>query len=97
MAGYIHIFRTEAATGTYGAPSIAEYQLNYVTGGKTFGGTMDETRLEEFLVRDVGFTADVTAEILDRVRLHGNVTLPDVEIRTSEAGAMGLRELPSDY
>jgi hypothetical protein len=97
MAGYIHIFRNEVATGTYGAPVIAEYQLNYVAGGKTFGGTMNEGRLEEFLVHDVGFTIDTTAEILDRVRLHGNVTLPDVEIRENEASAAGLRELPSDY
>lgn len=97
MAGYIHIFRSEVATGTYGARAIAVYQLNYVSGGKTFAGTMSEARLEEFMVHDVGFTADTAAEILDRVRLHGNVTLPDVEIRTSDASAAGLRELPSDY
>jgi hypothetical protein len=97
MAGYIHIFRTEASTGTYGARAIAEYQLNYVSGGKSFGGTMDEVRLEEFLTHDVAMTPDTTGEIHDRVRLHGNVTLPDVEIRESEAGAAGLRELPSDY
>lgn len=97
MAGYIHIFRTEAATGTYGSSAIVEYQLNYVTGGKTFAGTMDDARLEEFLSHNVGYTADTAAEILDRVRLYGNVTLPDVEIRESEAGASGLHELPSDY
>ena len=97
MAGYIHIFRNEVATGTYGARAIAEYQLNYVVGGKSFAGSMDEARLEEFLVHDVGFTPDTTAEILDRVRLHGNVTLPDIEIRENEASAAGLREMPSDY
>lgn len=95
MAGYIHIFRTEAATGTYGNSST-EYQLTYATGKVSWAATFDEAGLEEFLIHDVGLTPENAAEAVTRARLQGNATISEVHIPENEAGAMGLRQMPSD-
>ena len=96
MAGYIHIFRSEVATGTLGR-SAAEYQLTYTTGGNSYASSFGEAELEEFLVRHVGLTLDEAGTVMDRVRLQGNATLPDIELRETEIGAMGLEQSPSDF
>lgn len=95
MAGYIHIFRTELATGTYGS-SITEYQLTYTSGRNSWARTFDGEGLEEFLVHDVGLAPEDAATILDRARLQGNVTVADINIPESEAGALGLQQMPVD-
>ena len=95
MAGYIHIFRNEVRTGTYGT-SATEYQLTYTTGRVSWAATFDEPGLEEFLTHDVGLTPENAAEAVSRARLQGNATIPDVHIPENEAGAMGLRQMPSD-
>jgi hypothetical protein len=95
MAGYIHIFRNEVATGTYGS-SATEYQLTYTSGRNSWAGTFDEAGLEEFLANDVGLTEENAAEAVVRARLQGNVTITDVEISEHEAGPRGLHQMPSD-
>lgn len=95
MAGYIHIFRTDVATGTYGSSST-EYQLTYATGKISWAATFDEGGLEEFLVHDVGLTPEQAAEAVSRARLQGNATISEVRIPEHEAGAMGLRQMPAD-
>ena len=95
MTGYIHIFRNEIATGTYGS-SATEYQLTYTAGRNSWAGTFDETTLEEFLTSDVGLSAKNAAEAVVRARLHGNVTINDVDIPEHEAVARGLHQMPSD-
>ena len=95
MAGYIHIFRNEVRTGTYGSSST-EYQLTYASGRVSWAATFDEARLEEFLRDDVGLTPEQAAEAVTRARLQGNATISEVHIPENEAGAMGLRQMPSD-
>ncbi len=95
MAGYIHIFRNEVATGTYGS-SMPEYQLTYTTGKVSWAATFDEAGLEEFLTRDVALSAENAAEAVRRARLQGNATISEVHIPENEAGAMGLRQMPAD-
>lgn len=95
MAGYIHIFRNEVATGTYGSSST-EYQLTYTTGKVSWAATFDEGGLEEFLTHDVGLTTENAAEAVSRARLQGNANISDVHIPENEAGAMGLRQMPAD-
>ena len=95
MAGYIHIFRNEVATGTYGSSSPA-YQLTYTTGKMSWASTFDEAGLEEFLTHDVGLTPEQAAEAVSRARLQGNSTISEVHIPEHEAGAMGLRQMPAD-
>lgn len=95
MAGYIHIFRTDVATGTYGSSS-PEYQLTYATGKVSWAATFDEAGVEEFLVHDVGLTPENAREAVTRARLQGNATISEVHIPESEAAAMGLRQMPTD-
>ena len=97
MAGYIHITRAGAATGTYGASALPEYQLTYVTGGNSFVRTFSDAGMEEFLASYIGLTADEAAAAIDRVRLHGNATIPEVGLSEQTAAALGLTQLPSDY
>ncbi len=95
MAGYIHIFRNEVATGTYGGSAV-EYQLTYALGTHSWAGTFDEAGLEEFLEKQVGLPAESVAEAVSRARLQGNVNISEVTIKESEAGAMGLHQMPAD-
>jgi len=95
MAGYIHIFRIDVATGTYGS-SATEYQLTYTNGKVSWAATFDEGGLEEFLDKQVGLAAPNVAEAVTRARLQGNVTIAEVEIPESEVAAMGLNQMPSD-
>jgi hypothetical protein len=95
MAGYIHIFRSNAATGTYGI-GYPEYQLTYNTGTSSWARVFDEASLEEFLLSNLGLAEDTAGAVMDRARLHGNVTIADVDIPENEAGTMGMRQMPSD-
>jgi len=95
MAGYIHIFRIEVATGTYGS-AATEYQLTYTNGKVSWAATFDEAGLEEFLEKEVGLATVNVAEAVTRARLQGNVTIADVDIPETEMGAMGLNQMPSD-
>ena len=95
MAGYIHIFRSEVATGTYGN-SVPEYQLTYSNGNLSWAGTFSEAGLEEFLSEQLGLAAQNVAEAVARARLQGNVTIADVHVPETELGAMGLSQMPSD-
>ncbi len=95
MPGYIHIFRSEVATGTYGS-SLTEFQLTYTSGRHSWAGTFDEAGLEEFLTHEVSLPAETAAEVVKRARLHGNVTISEVSIPENEAGALGLRQMPND-
>ena len=95
MTGYLHIFRSDVATGTFGRP-IPEFQLTYTSGRQSWARTFDEESLEEFLVSELALTPEYTEEIMDRVRLQGNVTVPDIEIAEVEASAMRLHQMPSD-
>ena len=95
MAGYVHITRTDVATGTYGR-SAEEYRFIYTAGGNSWARTFDDRGLEEFLTSEVGLPPNVAGEIANRARLHGNVTVPDIALRESELPAMQLTQLPSD-
>lgn len=95
MAGYIHIFRNEVATGTYGS-SATEYQLTYSNGKLSWAGTFHEAGLEEFLTDHIGLAPENVAEAVTRARLQGNVTIAEVHVPENELGAMGLTQMPSD-
>ena len=95
MAGYIHIFRTDVATGTYGI-AATEYQLTYTNGKISWAKTFDEGALEEFLEKDLAIPPENVAEAVTRARLQGNVTISEVDVPESELGAMGLSQMPSD-
>ena len=96
MAGYVHITRAGAATGTYGATAVPEYQLTYVSGSESFARTFMEADLEEFLVAHLALDADVTASVMDRTRLHGNATVSEVDLPSQTAAALGFVQLPSE-
>ena len=51
----------------------------------------------KFLRSDAAIPADVVAAALEELRGAGKTTIADVEIRESEAPAMGLEQLPSDF
>jgi hypothetical protein len=96
MPGYANIFRLGAREGTYGKV-VGEYQFTYSDGGKSWARTFDdEASLIEFLQRDVAVSAEIAEKGMDELRRAGRTTLADVDIRESEAPAMGLRQLPSD-
>ncbi len=95
MAGYIHIFRSDVATGTYGS-SATEYQLTYSNGNVSYAGTFNEAGLEEFLTTQLALAPENVAEAVTRARLQGNVTIAEVHVPESELPAMGLHEMPSD-
>ncbi len=95
MAGYIHIFRNEVATGTYGS-SAPEYQLTYSNGKTSWAGTFNEAGLEEFLATQLGLAPENVSEAITRARLQGNVTIADVHAPESELAAMGLSQMPSE-
>jgi hypothetical protein len=97
MPGFVHIFRLGAREGTYGR-TVGEYQFTYNAAGKSWTRTFDdEASLIEFLRSDVALLVDVTTKAVDEVRRVGNTTIADVDIRESEAPAMGLEQLPTDY
>jgi hypothetical protein len=95
MAGYIHIFRSDVATGTFGS-SAPEYQFTYTSRGSSWTRSFDEVSLEEFLLNDLAFDYDVVADLMKSVRLHGNATVPEIDIRESDTSALGLKQMPSD-
>jgi hypothetical protein len=95
MVGYIHIFRNELATGTYGS-SATQYQLTYTSSGHSWAATFDEGRLEDFLA-EIGIPRISAAEAVNRARLQGNTTIADVTVHESELSAMGLQQMPTDY
>jgi hypothetical protein len=96
MSGYVHIFRLGMREGTYGK-IVGEYQFTYSASGKSWVRTFDdEASLLEFLRSDVAIPEDVAESALGELRRTGKTTIADVEIRESEAPAMGLEQLPSE-
>ena len=97
MLGFAHIIRLGVREGTYGR-TIGEYQFTYNDGRKSWVRTFDGgASLAEFLRSDAAIPADVVAAALEELRGAGKTTNADVEIRESEAPAMGLEQLPSDF
>src|SRR5205814_10179387 len=95
MPGYAHLIRLGVREGTYGK-TVGEYQFTYSEGSKSWVRTFDdEPSLAEFLISDVAIPADVVDRALNQLRAEGRVTLAEIEIRESEAPAMGLQQLPS--
>ncbi len=82
--------------GKYGGV-VREFQVNYNANGNTFSGVMPEEKLTEFLASKAGVSPDRLELILAELRRNHEFTLSDVEIRESEAPAMGLDQAPSDY
>ena len=95
MTGYLHIFRSDVATGTYVRP-VPEFQLTYTSGRHSWARTFDEDGLEEFLLSELALAPESTAEIMQRIRTDGNATIPDVSVSEEEMSAMKLLEMPSD-
>ncbi len=96
MPGYAHIIRVGLRDGTYGG-TVGEYQFTYTEGSNSWVRTFDgESSLAEFLASDIGVPGQVVDSTIDQLRREGNVTLADIDIRDSEAPAMGLEQLPSD-
>ena len=96
MPGYANLIRLGLREGTYGK-TIGEYQFTYSEGSKSWVRTFDdEPSLAEFLINDVAVPTDVVERAMDQLRGEGHVTLAEIDIRESEAPAMGLEQLPSD-
>jgi hypothetical protein len=96
MPGYAHIFRIGMREGTYGR-IVGEYQFTYSDGGKTWVRTFDDqAALSDFLGSDIAVPAEIIEKALEDLHRAGKTTIADVEIRESEAPAMGLEQLPSD-
>ena len=97
MAGYLHITRASAATGTHASAPAYEYQLTYVSAGSSYARNFAEQDIAGFLVSHFALDDDIAASVMDRVRLHGNATLPEVDLPSQTAAALGFVQLPSDY
>jgi len=96
MPGYAHLIRLGLREGTYGR-TVGEYQFTYSEGSKSWVRTFDdEPSLAEFLISDVAVPAIVVDKALDQRLEEGHVTLAEIDIRESEAPAMGLQQLPSE-
>ena len=95
MAGYIKIERSSMASGTYGH-TAEEYHLSYVTGSKAWGRTFDGAGLESFLTSNIGLTPARATAVVNQVKTQGSATVPEVNVRETEAAGMGLAELPSN-
>jgi hypothetical protein len=96
MPGYAHLIHLGLRDGTYGR-TIGEYQFTYNDGKNSWVRTFDgEPSLAEFLIGDVAVPPDVVDGALDQLRAEGHVTLAEIDIRESEAPAMGLEQLPSE-
>jgi len=96
MPGYANLVRLGLRDGTYGR-TVGEYQFTYVDGGKSWARTFDgEASLAEFLRSNVAVPAEVVDGALEKLRGEGHVTLAEVDIRESEAPAMGLELMPSE-
>ena len=97
MPGFAHIIRLGVREGTYGR-MLGEYQFTYHESGKSWVRTFDgEASLAEFLRSDVAISTEVVAAGMEELRASGKTTIADVEIRESEAPAMGLEQMPSEY
>ncbi len=97
MVGFAHIVLLGAREGTYGK-TLGQYQFTLNAGGNSWVRTFDnEEKLLEFLVSDIAVPGEVAQQAVAEARHTGNTTIADVEIRESEAPAMGLEQLPSDY
>lgn len=97
MPGFAHVIRLGAREGTYGK-IFGEYQFTYSEGGKAWVRVFDsEASLSEFLRSDAALAPDVVGGAIDQLLRAGNVTIADVEIKESDAAAMGLEQLPGDY
>ena len=96
MLGFAHVIRLGVREGTYGR-IVGEYQFTYNSGGNMWVRTFDdEASLAEFMGSDVAISPHVVASALEELSRSGSATVTDVEIRESEAPAMGLEQLPSD-
>ncbi len=97
MIGFAHIVLLGAREGTYGK-TLGQDQFTLNASGNSWVRTFDsEDKLLEFLVSDISLPAEIAESAVADVRQNGNTTIADVEIRESEAPAMGLEQLPSDY
>ncbi|MGI9100940.1 MAG: hypothetical protein ACR2IF_00720 [Terriglobales bacterium] len=94
MPGYVHIFRLGSEPHNGG--QAPRYQLNYTVGGNSYVRVFDPGGLDEFLRSNVGVTAEASDSVLQQLQRDGRATIAEVEIRESEAPAMGLEQLPSD-
>jgi hypothetical protein len=96
MPGYANLVRLGLREGTSGR-SVGAYQFTYVDGGRSWDRTFDqESALAEFLRSNVAVPAKVVDSALEELRGEGHVTLTEVDIRESEAPAMGLELTPSE-
>ncbi len=94
MPGRLHIFQLGTHKGKYG--DVRDYQVNYSNAGNTWTTTLDEDKLKEFLAYKAVVEKGAADRALAELHRAGHTTLPDIEIPESEAGAMGLVQLPSD-
>ncbi len=96
MPGYAHIVRLGLREGTYGR-TVGDYQFTYNASGKTWARTFeDEDSLAEFLVNNAAIPRDIADPAMSELARVGNATIANVEIPETEAGAMGLEQMPSE-
>ncbi len=97
MVGFAHIVLLGTREGTSGRV-FGQYQFTLSAGGNSWVRTFDrEERLLEFLRSDIAVTPAAAESALEELRRSGNTTIANIEFRESEAPAMGLEQLPSDY
>ncbi len=96
MAGYIHITRLSARTGSDNL-SADEYQVNYNTGGVTYAITWTEDQLAEFLRVKVPLEPTEFNKVMREVHEIGHANIGKVEISETEASALGMEMMPDDF
>ena len=95
-SGFAHIIALAVAEDSAGI-RVPQYQFTYNDGGNSYARTFDEFHLIEFLKGDLGLFPDIADRILTDVRTIGNATVRDVHIPETEAAAMGLMQVGSDF
>lgn len=96
MAGYIHITRLSARTGTDDLP-LDTYQVNYSVGGITYVAAWSEEELSDFLRIRVPLEQDDFDAVMARLHESGHANIGDVDIPQNEASAMGMEMMPDDF
>ena len=96
MAGYIHITRLSARTGTDGIPADI-YQVNYSVSGVNYAVAWNELELTEFLRRKVPLDNVEFDNVMTRLHQTGHANIGEVDIPEAEATSMGMEMLPDDF
>lgn len=96
MAGYIHITRLSARTGTDDVPALT-YQVNYNVSGVTYAIAWTEEELAEFLRLKVPLDGVESDAVMTRLHETGHANIPDVDIPESEVTHLGMEMMPDDF